>query len=394
MREGMQIFRCKRGSAYFGLHGNRGRGKMIPIIQTCRMPETPTEQGVQSNQEALLERYRAAQANLVAAQSALRTCALQLLSMPQDESVRNIFKEHQIDSQREKRVRYVSLGIALADADFLPSDCLVELEEKLNQGNVRSLTDSSLALRLEALNASFSQLEECGMQLLTTLTNLKLLELTDSHIDNDNGVVSLQGLSSLVCLGLSNTGIGDVGIRALVANLPQLQEFDVSHNRMTNAGAVLLRKFSSLQSLNIGATRVHDDGMKSVAQMSGLRRLDLSENIVSDRGLEHIGAMENLTDLRLCDLRQVTSEGMRPIARLAGLQRLDLNYTNIGSTGLQHLVGLSRLKKLNIAHTGIDQNSFSVLQRLPQLRTLIISGGAISVAQLRVALPNCEIIFR
>jgi hypothetical protein len=96
----------------------------------------------------------------------------------------------------------------------------------------------------------------------------------------------------------------------------------------------------------------------------------------------------------LMHVTQVTDADLTHLEVLTGLQLLWLSDTQVSDAGLEHLKGLNAIQELDLSNTRVSDvglkylKEMSSLQRLWLMNTLVSDQG---VAELRAALPNCNI---
>ncbi len=121
--------------------------------------------------------------------------------------------------------------------------------------------------------------------------------------------------------------------------------------------------------LEIGSDQVTDDGLSQLAALRRLRRLGLSCPKITDAGLEYVASLQQLERLRLWghhaweDGFVRTGPGLTPLTRLLRLESLDL------ATAMD---------------TAITPEALSIVQKLPALRSLSLSGHGVTDATLMV----------
>ena len=101
--------------------------------------------------------------------------------------------------------------------------------------------------------------------------------------------------------------------------------------------------------------------------IANLYELDLSSIKFTDADLAHIAGLVKLDKLRL-EHTPVTDAGLTHLKRLADLTYLNLFDTGITDAGLEHLKGLTKLKSLFLYQTKVTDKGVAALQKaLPQL---------------------------
>ena len=140
---------------------------------------------------------------------------------------------------------------------------------------------------------------------------------------------------------------------------------------VTNDGIKHIAEFPETKLLCLGETNITDEGMVHLARMRELRSLHLFQTAISDSGLEHLSALTNLEFLVL-DNTVVSDRGLEHLRPLRNLQTLSLENTNVTDEGLVHIHGLFQLQYVILTGTNVT---------------------SVGIAQLRNALPDCQIDF-
>ena len=269
--------------------------------------------------------------------------------------------------------------------DLSPLMNMQKLEKLKLSGNlVQDLRPLIGLPNLRSLDASCNAVGETSA--VGSLPGLMSLDLCDNPIGDFSGLRKLNALQSL---RLENTGIGDEDLpalygmkrlarlnldrndgisaeamNALKANLPdctisygtlvytvQLGGMDfrtditslcIENTEMSSLFG--LEKFSCLETVQLGRNRIEDlSAFQNTHSRESIRELDLSFNLIQD---------------------------ISPLSALSGLETLDLRSNQISS--LQPLMRMSRLKKLNLNGNPLSEEQIN---------------------ELRLALPDCEILF-
>ena len=195
-----------------------------------------------------------------------------------------------------------------------------------------------------------------------------------------------------------------------IARLPHLRALAAQDTPATDDGFVALSQSRSIEYL--WGRRCHnlrDRGFRALAGMPALRALAVSCLSVSDDAVSALPTFPALTELMPMDVPDV---GYRHIGRCKGLESLVLMYcreTTDGAT--EHITGLGRLTSYFNSYSritdrtpellstmdsleritfdtchGLTNAGVARLARLPRLRELRVSGGAIT-ADIGAAFP-------
>ena len=205
---------------------------------------------------------------------------------------------------------------------------------------------------------------------LRSIENMDYLVLRMTRV-TDEGLTNISSISQLRHLHLGMTDVSDKGIASLLA-LPHLEGLylDMS-DRVTGDS---LRSFQNvpLRKLSLRGTSVSDDTMRALGELTKLEHLDLGITGVGDMTLTIVAMLPSLKTL-LVDSTRITNDGMRQLLRCRKLSRLVVSK-----------------------NPQITDDEVSELCKLPQLRSLDLSGTAIEkerIEDLRNAFPHLELVW-
>jgi internalin A len=228
-----------------------------------------------------------------------------------------------------------------------------------------------------------------GLQALLGMTELRLLQLTSSRIEDLSPIRNLKALSQL---HLPNSSITDEGL-APIAGLGNLQHLNLSRNpKIADAGMTHLSGLPKLGVLSLGGTSVGDAGLPAIGRITSLTSLGLDGNRVTDSGLASLAGLKNLEHLGLGG-KSVTGIGFRSLAGLTGLKTLSMNDSGVTDEGLAGIAQLPGLEHLSMWRTGVTVDGLAHLAAMPKLRHLSVDGTSLSDADLpRLRLPpTCKV---
>lgn len=174
----------------------------------------------------------------------------------------------------------------------------------------------------------------------------------------DGRLVQLKDFEAIDCLPqirilrFDKGCVGDDWL-PLFAKCKDLEELVVMDGTITSGKLQCLAKLSLLGVSFAGCKQLDDDAMETLADWEKLKHLSLSDVPISDNG---VYTLRGLTDLETLDLSRSTQEVT----------------SRITNASLKTLCGFTKLRKLNVNGTSIDDEGVEELQR---------------------ALPNCSVLY-
>ena len=247
-------------------------------------------------------------------------------------------------------------------------------------------TDSDMPLLaqmngLRQLDLSLTRISDRGLRALRTAPAIEELNLYFAEQITDEGAATVKGWKRLRRLNLRGTKITDATLEVL-SGVPALEWLDIGWAQITDTGLDYLASLTNLRHLAMGGNKLTDTSLQFLRQMPQIEYLDL-------------GGMQR-TDSGLWSL-QLTDAGMQAIATVTELRELRLAGTPVTGRGLESLKPLTKLERLNLQGCRrLRDDAAAVLAGFKQLRVLDLkdsSIGAESVARIRAALPDREVIY-
>jgi hypothetical protein len=120
-----------------------------------------------------------------------------------------------------------------------------------------------------------------------------------------------------------------------------------------------------------------------------VRRIDVPPTVWTVPGAwDQVGRLDSVRELNA----EYSTVDVPAIRGMSGLRVLRLAGTGVGDRSVAVLAGLPRLEVLDLRETRVTDASVPVLMRMTTLRELRIAGSGITrpgLDQLRAALPNC-----
>ena len=227
---------------------------------------------------------------------------------------------------------------------------------------------------------------------LSELTHLESLGIISWRI-TDDGLRHLRKMPHLKYLDLAVCEyVTGSGLRYLHKSC-QLKTMIASFCPFTDTVIKELKRHDTLERLWLDHTQITDNGLAHLVQLTNLQSLSLYGTAVTDEGLVHLKGLTNLKDLSLYDT-QVTDVGL---AALKDLELVDFSIPSAAKTDLglkNYLASLKPPSQLYLSEWKITDAGLIHLKQLTNLKRLDLIGTKITdagVADLQMALPNCEI---
>ena len=298
--------------------------------------------------------------------------------------------------------------------------------------NISDLTGLEFATNLQTLDLGSAWVSGSGrvnsnaisnFSALSSLTNLTRLDLDSSGISNLSTLVSvISDLTNLQTLELSNNSISDISALSSLTNLTRLNlggelyswgtsgvRLRLDSNTISDISPLL--SLTNLQSLNLSGNDISDfsplssltnlaglelinakiSNLSFLSSLTGLTHLNLAGNTLSDLSplrnltsltslnlsvteISDVSSLSALTNLAGLELSYNNISDVSSLSALTNLERLELSYNNISD--VSSLSALTNLERLKLSGTGISD--LSVLSRLTNLTWLSLSSNSIS----------------
>jgi Leucine-rich repeat (LRR) protein len=237
---------------------------------------------------------------------------------------------------------------------------------------------------------------------LSSLVNLRFLNLNMSRVRSSDFLASLKNLQSLY---LGGTLISDV---SSLAALTELQSLDIRDTRVTDMRPLM--GLSKLADLSISGAQV--PGLVSLSNLSSLNRLTLIDQRPTDLG--PVGNLKNLVSLFVWALPDFDVSALRNLTRLESLQLSGIGFGRLSPIrNVESLAELTSLKQLtlgqiafaeldvvkyfsNLEELNLSQlpiNSISAIQGLPHLKKVsMVDIPVVDVSPL-LQVPNLTEVY-
>ena len=152
--------------------------------------------------------------------------------------------------------------------------------------------------------------------------------------------------------------------------------------RATDSYMTLVKDLPGLKDLTVCYGDVTDTGLANLEGAGGLLRLDLrGSREFTSAGLAHLSRLTKLSRLCLAQTR-VDDTGLENLKGLNALEFLDLSDTEVAGRGLGNLKELKALQSLDLSKTKVVDRTLEYVSRLRQLKQLRLSSTGITDAGL------------
>eukprot|EP00741_Cyanophora_paradoxa_P000366 tig00000403_g357.t1 len=183
-------------------------------------------------------------------------------------------------------------------------------------------------------------------------------------------------VGNLTALDLSeNPRISEDGFLALLGDgpLPNLRELRLEGMpKLGDATVQRIGQIQGLQTLVLRGASVSE--FAPLAALRSLRVLDVSGTGFSDASAHHLLELKELERLDVCGCEGLGDEGLLCVGELPALASLAADWTRVSTAG--PLAGLSRLARLSLACTPLDEAGAEALGSIPSLTSLDLAGTA------------------
>jgi Leucine-rich repeat (LRR) protein len=247
-------------------------------------------------------------------------------------------------------------------------------------------TDSDMPLlvqlkELKRLDLSLTRISDRGLRSLKTAGAIEELNLNFAEQITDDGAATVKGWKHIRRLNLRGTKITDATLEFL-SGVPSLEWLDIGWAQITDTGLGHLASLTNLRHLAMGGNKLTDTSLRFLRQLPQIEYLDLGGTQRTDSGLWSL---------------QLTEAGMQAVASVTELHELRMAGTAVTSKGLELLKPLSRLERLNLQGCRrLKDDAAAVLAGFKHLRVLDLKDSSLtaeSVARIRTALPDCEVVY-
>jgi internalin A len=288
----------------------------------------------------------------------------------------------------------------------------------LNDRDLASLSDALVQIEnIKRLDLSNTRVTGESLGMLAGMASLDELDLSHTPISAD-GLLELRTLTRLKCINLNNTFLPRDSFAGFVsAFAPSLRSLQLSgarvcdpHLQPVGADDVLrmIGQLHALESLALsqtfsgpGTVDLKDgiSDLQPLAALCNLTELDLSNNNLAMGAMQTVKTLTNLTALKLAGNKKLNDDGLAdlwsstqagaqtPIKEgLQQLTKLDLSGTHLTDVGLSEIANHhTQLAELSLSGTLtlVDRDSPALLGKLTKLSKLDISDTGVDDASFR-----------
>ena len=147
---------------------------------------------------------------------------------------------------------------------------------------------------LDGLCLAYGDIDDESLKSLDGVSRLTWLDLSESPI-SDRGLLAVKRLQSLNQLFLTGTVVSDKGLPA-IGELPNLQELDLSGTKVSDTGLVHLRRLKALTALSIADTKIDDEALSILKEMKSLQSLNARNTKLSEQAKTRLRAAISSVD--------------------------------------------------------------------------------------------------
>lgn len=215
----------------------------------------------------------------------------------------------------------------------------------------RNITDLSLRHltkldHLRVLLVPGTPITDDGIQYLKQMKHLVAIDLEVCDGVTDGSCATLASIKSLQAILMKKTGfepkrITDAGIQQL-STLPQLEMLDLYGNAISNDGLRFVGQIRTLRELDLSLQAIDDLGLEHLQPLQRLERLDVLYAVgfagptIANQGMQTLRGLTNLRHLNLIGA-QIDDAALDQLAALQHLEYLQLANTKVTEKGIRKL---------------------------------------------------------
>lgn len=256
---------------------------------------------------------------------------------------------------------------------------------KVNDNDLKNIW---VLKNLKMLSLANNEITDITLKNISTLKKLQILALNKTKI-TDNGVNYINKLDKIEFLFLDNTNISDTGLCGL--NTSNFKVLTLSDINITNKGLKCLESSFLLEKLNLGFNKISDEGLKHI---KGLINLDGLILVSTDIQFNLEVDFKNLLALNLAGTK-INNESVKNINKQSRLKNLNIAYSGVNNDFI-HSLKLDNLELFILRDTNINDECIKKLTHFTKLKELDIRNTKISkegLKSLKKQLANCKIFY-
>ena len=199
-----------------------------------------------------------------------------------------------------------------------------------------------------------------------------LREVSFGHL-TDQGAENLRSFDSMVSINARNSPLGRAGLDA-VTSLRQLRTLQLEGcGELTDDDFRYLQRLAKVDRVDLARTQAGDRAAEAMRDLLQLRDLRIGSEFLSDAGMQAICGIVSLQALMItAEANQITNSGLADFWRLVNLRSLHLEPRGITGDGLATLAELPRLTQLSLNNVTLSDQSIRHLVAIENLKELFI----------------------
>lgn len=231
---------------------------------------------------------------------------------------------------------------------------------------------------------------------LARVQNLQELSIIGARI-SDELLLPLAQNNSIEVLRISDSLITDAGLQ-IVTSIRNLKRLDLLNCAVTDAAVASIKKSRPELTINCDSEKPDLADLKTNFDEIAVgitTRLVIQGWKIRDAHVTGIGKLASIESLALT-AAQLTDKSLARCAALTNLKELEIQSSNISGRGLWHVINLPNLRTLTLDERQIDDEAIAALAALPALKNVWIkrnrdvADGEKREEKLRVALPESK----
>ena len=237
---------------------------------------------------------------------------------------------------------------------------------KLPQKGLKGLPRSLSYLTLDHVNVKDDDLKDLHQ------TNLRSFSSWGCGL-TDKSMKHLSKVESLKILVVPSQKLTNKGFR-LISNLPYLQAICFQGALLDDRIADVFADTPSLTSIDLNNTSVGDVVLKSITTNSpNVQTLELVSTRITSQSIEELVKLKQLRSLAIASCTRLSPDAMQEFARCKNLETLNIHGLNLTNKDLLFLTELQNLRSLSVGFNPFDETGLKTIESVPSLRSLSAS---------------------